>query len=76
MFTTLSEKTIIHENNIKAYHIYLLYTRSHMQKLSSLSSINHVVQVAVPGLNIRKVLVRWSQYIPSYWLKPKQHVEK
>jgi hypothetical protein len=35
-----------------------------------------VVQIAVPGLNIRKVLVRWSQYIPSYWPKLKQHVEK
>jgi hypothetical protein len=41
-----------------------------------LSGINHVVQIGVPGLNIRKVLVRWSQYIPSYWPKLKQHVEK
>jgi hypothetical protein len=41
-----------------------------------LSSINQVVQIAVPGLNIRKVLVRWSQYIPNYWPKLKQLVEK
>jgi hypothetical protein len=35
-----------------------------MQKLSILSSINHVVEVAVPGLNIRKVLI--GSVVPIY----------